>query len=78
MDAADPVAAYDRLVRASGIVVAPGLSGVTPEALAQHMAAPANAPMRKSTLRYPKDDDLVMLAGALPQRWPDWMGRAAC
>ena len=63
MGAADPVAAYDRLVRASGLVVAPGLSGISPEALASHMAAPANAPMRKSTLRYPKDDDLVMLAG---------------
>ena len=63
MGAADPVAAYDRLVRASGLVVAPGLSGISPEALAKHMAAPANAPMRKSTLRYPKDDDLVMLAG---------------
>lgn len=58
----DPLAGFDRLVRASGIAVAPGLSGVTPEALAQNMAAPANAPMRKSTLRYPTDGDLVMLA----------------
>jgi len=58
----DPVAAYDRLVRASGITVSPGLSGVTPEELAKHMAAPANAPMRKSTRRYPRDEDLVMLA----------------
>ena len=58
----DPVAAYERVVRASGVSVATGLSGVTPEALAQHMAAPANAPMRKSTLRYPKDADLPMLA----------------
>ena len=58
----DPVAGFDRLVRASGISVSPGLSGVTPEALARHMAAPANAPMRKSTLRYPTDGDLVMLA----------------
>ncbi|MCA3556083.1 iron-containing alcohol dehydrogenase [Aestuariivirga sp.] len=59
----DPVVAFDRIVRASGIVVAPGLESVTPEALAAQMAAPANAPMRKSTLRYPTDGDLVMLAG---------------
>lgn len=58
----DPLMAYDRLVRASGIAVAPGLSGVTPEALAAQMAAPANAPMRKSTLRYPSGDDLRLLA----------------
>lgn len=62
MGAADPVAGFDRVVRASGIVVAPGLTDVTPEALARHMASPANAPMRKSTKRYPKDEDLVMLA----------------
>lgn len=62
MGETDPVAAYERVVRASGVSVATGLSGVTPEALAQHMAAPANAPMRKSTLRYPKDADLPMLA----------------
>lgn len=58
----DPVAGFDRLVRASGTVVSPGLAGVTPEALAAHMASPANAPMRKSTRRYPGDGDLVMLA----------------
>lgn len=58
----DPVAGFDRLVRASGMDVSPGLSGVTAAALAAHMAAPANAPMRKSTLRYPGDGDLVMLA----------------
>ncbi|MCA3561074.1 MAG: iron-containing alcohol dehydrogenase [Aestuariivirga sp.] len=59
----DPVPAFDRIVRASGIAVAPGLADVMPEALAAQMAAPANAPMRKSTLRYPTDGDLVMLAG---------------
>lgn len=58
----DPVAAYDRLLRSTGIAVAPGLDSVTPEALAAHMADPANAPMRKSTLRYPSGDDLRMLA----------------
>lgn len=62
MGADDPVAAYERLVRASGVEPAPRLSGVTPEELARHMAAPANAPMRKSTLRYPKDEDLPVLA----------------
>jgi hypothetical protein len=56
------VVAYDRLVRASGVELAPNLPGVTPEALAQQMAAPANAPMRKSTARYPGSEDLVMLA----------------
>ena len=60
----DPVQAFARLVRASGLKVslADELSHVTPELLARHMALPANAPMRKSTLRYPSGDDLVMLA----------------
>lgn len=62
MGAEDPVLAYDRLVRASGVQLAPNLAGVTPQALAQQMAAPANAPMRKSTVRYPGGDDLLMLA----------------
>ncbi|MFN4141428.1 iron-containing alcohol dehydrogenase [Aestuariivirga sp.] len=65
MGAADPVGAYDRLVRASGIklsLAGEGLDHVTPETLAEHMAAPANAPMRKSTARTPADDDLVLLA----------------
>ena len=66
MGADDPVTAYERLVRAIGIKVSlagDGLDDVTPERLAQHMAAPANKPMRKSTVRYPSDADLVMLAG---------------
>lgn len=65
MGADNPVKAYEELVRASGIstaVAGDGLSGVTPEHLARHMAAPANAPMRKSTVRYPADADLVRLA----------------
>ena len=62
MGAEDPVAAYDRLVRASGVDLATNLPGVTPAALAQQMAAPANAPMRNSTLHYPDADDLLMLA----------------
>jgi alcohol dehydrogenase class IV len=66
MGADDPVLAYEKLVRATGIKVSlagDGLDHVRPELLAEHMAAPANKPMRKSTVRYPSDDDLVMLAG---------------
>ena len=65
MGADDPVRAFDRLVRASGIRVdlaGDGLGRVTPEELARHMAAPANAPMRKSTVRYPSDTELTQLA----------------
>jgi alcohol dehydrogenase class IV len=65
MGAANPVEAYDRLVRASGIKVSlagDGLNLANPELLARHMASPANKPMRKSTMRYPSDSDLVMLA----------------
>lgn len=65
MGADDPVAAYDRLVRASGIKVSlagDGLDLADPERLARHMALPGNRPMRKSTVRYPSDSDLVMLA----------------
>ena len=62
MGAEDPVAAYDRLVRASGVDQATNLPGVTPAALAQQMAAPANAPMRKSTLRYPGAADPLLRA----------------
>lgn len=62
MGAEDPLAAYDRLVRASSVDLATNLPGVTAAALAQQMAAPANAPMRKSTLRYPGADDLLILA----------------
>ncbi len=66
MGAADPVEAYDRLVRATGIKIAldgDGLDLGNPELLARHMDTPANNPMRKSTARYPSDEDLVMLAG---------------
>jgi alcohol dehydrogenase class IV len=65
MGADDAVAAYDRLVRATGIKISlagDGLDLARPELLAEHMALPANAPMRKATLRYPSDDDLIMLA----------------
>ena len=65
MGADDPVKAYDRLVRASGIKVSLGGDGLDlgdPARLARHMALPAHAPMRKSTRRYPSDADLLMLA----------------
>jgi alcohol dehydrogenase len=57
--------AYERLVRATGIEISlegDGLDLKKPEALAEHMALPANAPMRKSTARYPSDEDLLELA----------------
>lgn len=65
MGTSDAVNGYRNLVRASGIKVSldgDGLDLGNPELLARHMAAPANAPMRKSTARYPSDADLIMLA----------------
>ena len=65
MGADDPILAYDRLVRATGIKISlagDGLDLTSPERLAERMALAANAPMRKSTRRYPSDADLVMLA----------------
>ena len=65
MGADDAAQAYERLVRATGIKVSlagDGLELNRPELLAEHMASPANAPMRKSNLRFPSDADLLMLA----------------
>ena len=65
MGAEDPVKAYEALVRATGIKVSlagDGLDSVSTKLLAEHMAFPANAPMRKSTVRYPSGEDLLMLA----------------
>ena len=65
MGTADPVNAYERLVRATGMKISlegDGLDLCKPELLAEHMASPANAPMRKSNLRYPSDAELVDLA----------------
>ncbi len=59
------VEGYEQLVRASGIKISltgDGLDLDRPEMLAEHMASPANAPMRKSTARYPSDGDLLALA----------------
>ncbi len=61
----DPVKAYERLVRATGMKISlegDGLDLSKPELLAEHMATPANTPMRKSTKRYPDDGELVTLA----------------
>lgn len=63
--AEDAVTAYRNLVRATGIrmsLAGDGLDLRRPDLLAEHMASPANNPMRKSTARYPSDGDLVMLA----------------
>ena len=61
----NPITAYQRLVRATGIKISlegDGLDLDKPELLAEHMASPANAPMRKSNIRYPNDAELVELA----------------
>jgi alcohol dehydrogenase class IV len=65
MGTAEPVRAYDRLVRATGMKISlegDGLDLNKPELLAEHMASPANAPMRKSNQRYPSEAELVELA----------------
>ena len=65
MGATDPIRTYDRLVRATGMKISlegDGLDLARPELLAERMASPANAPMRKSNVRYPEDAELVELA----------------
>ena len=65
MGTTDPITAYQRLVRATGMKISlegDGLDLARPELLAEHMASPANAPMRKSNIRYPNDAELVELA----------------
>jgi alcohol dehydrogenase len=65
MRTADSVKAYERLVRATGMKISlegDGLDLSKPELLAERMASPANAPMRKSNQRYPGDAELVDLA----------------
>ncbi|WP_181706865.1 iron-containing alcohol dehydrogenase [Chthonobacter rhizosphaerae] len=57
--------AYERLLRASGVkvsLVGEGFDGITPAALAAKMAAPENAPMRRSNARTVTDDDLMVFA----------------
>jgi alcohol dehydrogenase len=62
---ADVVADYESLVRRSGIkisLVGDGLDLDRPERLAERMASPAHAPMRRNTARDVSDDDLLRLA----------------
>lgn len=59
------VAAYEGLVRRSGIKIAfagDGLDLDRPELLAERMASAAHAPMRKNTVRDVNDSDLLTLA----------------
>jgi alcohol dehydrogenase len=61
----DVAAAFESLVRRSGIKVSfagDGLDLARPELLAERMASPAHAPMRKNTVRDIQDDDLLRLA----------------
>jgi alcohol dehydrogenase len=61
----DVAAAFESLVRRSGIKVSfagDGLDLARPELLAERMASPAHAPMRKNTVRDVQDDDLLRLA----------------
>ena len=65
MGTSNPITAYQRLVRATGMKISlegDGLDLGKPELLAERMASPANAPMRKSNVRYPGDAELVELA----------------
>ena len=65
MGTSNPIADYQRLVRATGMKISlegDGLDLGKPELLAERMASPANAPMRKSNVRYPGDAELVELA----------------
>jgi alcohol dehydrogenase len=65
MGTTNPVKAYADLVRATGMKISlegDGLDLGKPELLAEHMASPANTPMRKSSTRYPQDHELVELA----------------
>ena len=65
MGTSNPITAYQRLVRATGMKISlegDGLDLGKPELLAERMASPANTPMRKSNVRYPGDAELVELA----------------
>ena len=64
-DGDNVAAAYERLVRRSGIKVnlaGDGLDLARPELLAERMASPAHAPMRRNTARDISDGDLLRLA----------------
>jgi alcohol dehydrogenase class IV len=64
-EAAAGIAAFAKLVRATGIKISlagEGLELDRPDRLAEQMGAPENAPMRNSTVRNVSDEDLLMLA----------------
>jgi alcohol dehydrogenase class IV len=64
-DASAAVRRFAELVRSSGIKISLAGEGIElnrPEKLAEQMASPANAPMRKSTVREVRDEDLLSLA----------------
>jgi alcohol dehydrogenase class IV len=67
-DASAAVRRFAELVRSSGIKISLAGEGIElnrPEKLAEQMATPANAPMRKSTIREVRDEDLLGLAQML-------------
>jgi alcohol dehydrogenase len=64
-EASSAVISFAKLVRSSGIKISlegEGLDLNRPDRLAEQMAAPENAPMRKATVRQISDHDLLMLA----------------
>jgi alcohol dehydrogenase class IV len=67
-DAARVPAAFERLLRASGVKVSlagEGFDDVTPERLAAQMARPENAAMRRSNRKESTDADLLAFATAM-------------
>jgi alcohol dehydrogenase class IV len=64
-EAARVAAAFERLLRGSGMAVslaADGFGGIEPERLAMQMARPENASMRRSNARAIGDEDLLAFA----------------
>lgn len=67
-EASSAISSFAKLVRSSGIKTSlegEGLELDRPDRLAEQMAAPENAPMRKATVRHVSDEDLLMLARRL-------------
>jgi alcohol dehydrogenase class IV len=66
-DAAAVPAAFERLMRATGVrlSLAGEFDGVTPAMLAAQMARPENEAMRRSNRRAPDDADMLRFAGAV-------------
>lgn len=66
-DAAAVPAAFERLMRATGVRISLSgeFDGVTPAMLAAQMARPENEAMRRSNRRAPDDADMLRFAGAV-------------